>query len=63
MKNASLRQLTSHVRRLDRDIRALTIKVAAVAIRDVTILHELRALADDFRPEKPKGRKIGRAHV
>jgi len=49
--------------------RALGIKVAAVAIRDVTILHELRALAEvagdtleelralakDFRPEKPKG--------
>ncbi len=37
-------------------IHALTLKVAAVAIRDVTILHELRDLANDFRHRLPESR-------
>jgi len=54
---------------LRKEVHAVKLKVAAVAIRGVTILHEQRALADvagdtleelralakDFRPEKPKG--------
>jgi len=54
---------------LRKEIASVKVKVAAVAIRNVTILHELRALAEvasdtldelrvlakDFRPEKPKG--------